>query len=116
MNVPGMFSSTTDQRGHRYAFEVRLSKNPAPDRAGERWARCRLTSADRLTKRERQVLDGLDRGLRDKEIAQELGLSLSTVRTYVGSAVLKLGATTRVQAIGIYISAWRRRRRAGRFR
>lgn len=54
-----------------------------------------------LSPREREVLAVLVRGLGDKQIAAELGLSWHTARGYLRSAMLKTGAKSRVElAIG----------------
>lgn len=41
---------------------------------------------DALTDREREVLKALGRGLRDKEIASSLCVSVFTVRTHIANA------------------------------
>jgi len=53
---------------------------------------------DRLTARERQVLELIGRGLPNKLIARELGISEKTVKTHVGHVLAKLGVTDRTQA------------------
>jgi DNA-binding NarL/FixJ family response regulator len=53
---------------------------------------------DRLTARERQVLALIGRGLSNKLIARELGISEKTVKTHVGHVLAKLGVTDRTQA------------------
>lgn len=50
-----------------------------------------------LTDREEQVLAGVARGLGNPEIGRELHLSLSTVKTHLGSIMTKLGARNRVE-------------------
>jgi DNA-binding CsgD family transcriptional regulator len=54
-----------------------------------------------LTVREREILDALGQGLRDKEIAAQLGISIETVRTHVRNAIRTLGAHTREQAVAL---------------
>ena len=49
---------------------------------------------DILTRRERQVLQGIARGSTNKEIASELGLSSRTVESYRESLMRKLGIYT----------------------
>ena len=53
---------------------------------------------DRLTKREREVLELIANGRSNKRIAFELGISEKTVKTHVGHVLAKLGVTDRTQA------------------
>jgi DNA-binding NarL/FixJ family response regulator len=52
---------------------------------------------DPLTDREEQVLLTVARGRTNTEIAQELHISLSTVKTHIASLMMKLGARNRVE-------------------
>ena len=60
----------------------------APDRA----------SLAILTNRERDVLGGVARGLSNKAIADELGITERTARTHVSNILAKLGLASRTQA------------------
>jgi DNA-binding NarL/FixJ family response regulator len=60
--------------------------------------RPRLEGGAALTARERDVLGLMARGLGNKAIAEELGLSDNTVRIYVSAILAKLGLATRTQA------------------
>lgn len=52
---------------------------------------------DRLTEREEQVLLTVARGRTNAEIADQLHISLSTVKTHLGSLMAKLSARNRVE-------------------
>jgi DNA-binding CsgD family transcriptional regulator len=54
----------------------------------------------KLTKREWQVLEGINRNLANKEIACELNLSERTVKFHVSSLLVKFGANSRLQLLG----------------
>lgn len=58
-----------------------------------------------LTAREREVLARLALGLTGTEVARELGISPETVRVHVRDAMRRLGARTRVQAIGLALAS-----------
>ena len=58
-----------------------------------------------LTPREREVLERLALGRTGSEAARELGISPETVRVHVRNAMRRLGARTRVQAIGLALAA-----------
>jgi DNA-binding NarL/FixJ family response regulator len=51
-----------------------------------------------LTARERDVLDGLARGLSNRAIADEFGMAERTARTHVSNILAKLGLASRTQA------------------
>jgi DNA-binding NarL/FixJ family response regulator len=52
---------------------------------------------EKLTDREQEVLTYVARGLSNKEIAEQIHLSLKTVKTHVSNVIQKMGVTTRTQ-------------------
>jgi DNA-binding NarL/FixJ family response regulator len=57
-----------------------------------------VSERDKLTKREQEVLTLLAKGRRYKEIMDELGLSMSTVRTHLAHIYEKLHVQSRTEA------------------
>ena len=58
-----------------------------------------------LSPRQREVMGQLCLGLRDREIANRLGVSIETVRTHVAFIRKKLGVGTRTGAVARWL--WR---------
>jgi DNA-binding CsgD family transcriptional regulator len=61
--------------------------------------RGRPRHADILTPREWQVLELIEAGLTNEEIAERLGISFGTAKYHVGEIISKLGVETREQAV-----------------
>src|SRR5262249_48017142 len=63
------------------------------------------TDAEKLTRREREVLELIVGGRSNKRIALELGISEKTVKTHVGHVLAKLDVTDRTQAALLAVQA-----------
>jgi DNA-binding NarL/FixJ family response regulator len=72
---------------------------PPPDRAQPLMQSLSAGPFQTLTERETQVLQLLARGLANKQIALELGISEHTVKFHISSIYGKLGAASRTEAV-----------------
>lgn len=63
------------------------------------------TAIERLTPRERRVLDLIAKGLTNKAIARELSISPATVKAHVERVLAKLGVADRTQAAVLAVRA-----------
>jgi DNA-binding NarL/FixJ family response regulator len=71
-------------------------------RLGRRRAQPRVAA---LTDREREVLDLIARGLSNAAIAEELVVSVHTVRNHVANLSAKLGAHSKLEALSLAVAA-----------
>ncbi|MEW6635499.1 MAG: response regulator transcription factor [Actinomycetota bacterium] len=75
---------------------IELLRLAGRDRERDREARANI---ERLTAREREVLQALAEGLSNKEIARKLHVSVDTERTHMMNILNKLGVHSRLQAL-----------------
>lgn len=75
-------------------LEATLSKSPVHSDHAE--------SDYRLTDRQRTIVDGLMRGLTNKELAVELRISTHTVKEYIRQIMMKVNTTTRTGIVARY--------------
>jgi len=68
-----------------------------PQLAAESWS----GDADPLTPRQREILQLATEGASTADIGAQLGISAGTVRNYLSEAILKLGASNRIEAARI---------------
>ena len=72
------------------------------------------TDDPRLTPRQREVLDGLIRGLTNKEIAGELGIGPDAVKRVISRLLIKLNAASRTALVQLALQTDAARRRRSR--
>jgi DNA-binding NarL/FixJ family response regulator len=65
------------------------------------------SKADRFTERERQVLSGVFEGLANKEIAERIGASESSVKATLQQLFSKTGVRTRSQLVRIALEQYK---------
>jgi DNA-binding NarL/FixJ family response regulator len=63
----------------------------------------RRGEAKRLTPRQLELLRSIARGLRNQQIAEQLGITVGTVRVHLHTVCRKLGTTSRLEVL-----AWAR--------
>jgi len=88
----------TDQSS---AHADRIAGEIAPAAPGGQQAAPASRSMPALTSRESQMVDGLQRGLSNREIGVEIGIAEETVKLHVRGLLKKFGARNRTEAISI---------------
>jgi FixJ family two-component response regulator len=81
-----------------------LGTPASPDRAQERCAAARLAS---LTQREREVIDHVVHGLKNRQIADQLGISVKTVEVHRARAMEKMSVGSVAELVQATLSAKR---------
>jgi len=61
------------------------------------------SATEQFTLRERQILELLATGLTDKEIANQLHMSMGTLRTHLSRLFLKSGQKRRTGLVAVYL-------------
>ena len=77
------------------AFGVSASENVSAPRVPA------VQLLEPLSDREQEILQSIDTGLSNREIADKLYISVSTVKTHINNLYGKLGASSRTQALAI---------------
>jgi DNA-binding NarL/FixJ family response regulator len=86
-----------DRRG-RYTLVHAIHANGA-----ERSPLRRAAAKAGLSAREQEVLSAVSRGLRNRDIAGELGISPATVRNHVQNITQKLGVRSKLEAMALVL-------------
>jgi DNA-binding NarL/FixJ family response regulator len=94
----GVFACLEKQAFDRATFRTTVAEAIAAGQADK-------GEIDKLTPREREVMELLVHGLANKEIARELVISTNTVKRYLKSIFEKLGVDSRAAAVAQAMSA-----------
>jgi len=86
VRVAAAGESPLDPKAARVLLDMRREQQPAQ------------AAADRLTSREREVLDLVGQGLANKQIARRLGIAERTVKAHLTNVFQAIGVTDRTQA------------------
>lgn len=108
--LDGVLSTETDFRLFKRAVRVILD--------GQIWidneklktllrskSNCPSGAIERLTCRERQVMESIVAGCKNREIAEKLFLSEQTVKSHVNRIFRKFGVTSRSQLVSLFVTA-----------
>lgn len=72
--------------------------------AGEMLVQSQTASHPKLSPRENEIMRALTNGYSTKELTNILCLSESTIKQYIKSALIKLGAKNRAHAVSIFLA------------
>jgi two-component system, NarL family, nitrate/nitrite response regulator NarL len=93
---PGIHAALTAVRSGLVVMDIALASNLVPHQPIRDPA---IKVRGELTERERQVVQLLSEGLSNKLIADRLGISDHTAKFHVNGVMMKLGASTRTEAV-----------------
>ena len=87
---------------HAASLSGRTASAPTPGRRQQRGSTGDAgPAAERLTRREMEVLRALCRGRTTRQISAELGIGHNTVRTHVQNVIAKLRVHSRIEAVAL---------------
>jgi DNA-binding NarL/FixJ family response regulator len=92
---PGIHAALTAVRSGLTVMDANLAESLVPAQP----ARTNGKGRGELTERERQVVQLLSEGLSNKLIADRLGISDHTAKFHVNGVMMKLGSSTRTEAV-----------------
>jgi two-component system nitrate/nitrite response regulator NarL len=95
---PGIHAALAAVRSGLTVMDTALAESLVPN-APQRPAAAPGKGRGELTERERQVVQLLTEGLSNKLIADRLGISDHTAKFHVNGVMMKLGASTRTEAV-----------------
>ena len=102
-NLARLFAATVtaNDGGSNTCSTTAEPADSQPATSTARASRVDAAVAAALSRRERRILELLSQGLSTAEVAKTEYLAINTVRSYIQSALWKLGANSRLQAVAI---------------
>ncbi|UAW97411.1 response regulator transcription factor [Halopseudomonas nanhaiensis] len=108
--IKGVFYKNTSRENFRSGIQILLADGDWLPRAlmekliaRYRLFACASDKLSSLTQREKQILRLAGNGLSNVDIADQINLSIHTVKSHVHNALYKLGATNRAQAASMVL-------------
>lgn len=96
---PGIHAALAAVRSGLTVMDTALAESLVPNAPARPAAGAATKGRGELTERERQVVQLLTEGLSNKLIADRLGISDHTAKFHVNGVMMKLGASTRTEAV-----------------
>jgi len=96
---PGIHAALAAVRSGLTVMDTALAESLVPNAPARPAAGLPAKGRGELTERERQVVQLLTEGLSNKLIADRLGISDHTAKFHVNGVMMKLGASTRTEAV-----------------
>ena len=102
MDGPSIFGALLDRDAGGFRVSPASERVPAGRRYLPKGVAARLHEHEtgaRLTRREDEILELLEKGLGNRELGQVLGISEDTIKTHLKSLFRKLGVSDRAEAV-----------------
>jgi len=96
---PGIHAALAAVRSGLTVMDTTLAESLVPNAPARPAGSAQAKGRGELTERERQVVQLLTEGLSNKLIADRLGISDHTAKFHVNGVMMKLGASTRTEAV-----------------
>lgn len=101
----GTYCQMLVQADYEKTHKLTAVTNQVDDQSSPQISQESIDKLSTLTKRESEILDLLAKGMRNQEIANQLAISLATVKRHIQNIYSKLGINSRTEAALLYSHA-----------